>query len=191
MSARSRLLLAATTTGWVALGVALLVARSNPFVALPVAAASLLVWNRRGVGASVVAPLGCAWLLAPGTSGGAAAAVGLLAVGHLVLVDLAADAHGAPVVGAVVDSLRRLLPGLALAAAAAVVVLAAAAAGSMSAGGWLGSGLLLGAPLLLLSAVLAALGIATRRSFWAWLGKPSGLSGVTKRYLARASSRRV
>jgi hypothetical protein len=189
MSPRAALLAVATACGWLALAIAAASSGGGSSVAVLAGLLALLIWHRLGRWASTAAPVGCIVLMVSSTSMLAAALAGLLVLAHLVLADLAADAHGARM-AAVSEALARLLPGSALTAGALAVVLLAATLGRLLPTGWPVVGLLLSAPLLLLSAVLVALGLPTRRRFWRFLVQPSHLSAVTKRYLNRAGLQR-
>jgi hypothetical protein len=189
MSPRGALLAIATACAWLALTVAVVASGTGVVVALLAGLLALAVWHRLGRWASTVAPVACVVLLVGSTSLAAAALAGLLVLVHVVLVDLAADAHGERS-SAVTEALSRLLPGFVWSAGALCVVLLAATFGRRVPTDWLVVGLLLSAPLLLLTAVLIALGLPTRRRFWRFLAvKPSRLSAVTRRYLAREGLR--
>ena len=184
MTARLVVLASATLAGWLALSVAAASSASTPLVGVLAALVSLGCWHRAGQVASLAPVLGCIALLASGTSMLAAGVAGVLALVHVVGVDLAADAPGAST-GTMLDALRALRPGAVLGAVGGAVVGVAA---------WLGAGApadvvappLLAAPMLLLAAVLLVLGLRTRSGLWARLVSPRRLSRVTQRYLDRA-----
>ncbi|MPZ94014.1 MAG: hypothetical protein GEU96_03670 [Propionibacteriales bacterium] len=188
MSPRSALLVAASLAAWTALLAAALTSRASVLVTLVAGLGALGAWHRRGRVASLAPVVGCVLLLTTGTSALAAAACGVLVLVHVVLVDVADEAHGAAA-APVLNALGVLAPGLALAAGAAVVVATGAVAGDLAAGGVPSTALLLAAPLVLLCAVLVALGLATRRAFWSYLKAPAQVSDVLKRYLRRGNLR--
>ncbi|MGH3386595.1 MAG: hypothetical protein ACRDO1_18605 [Nocardioidaceae bacterium] len=191
MSPRSALLLAATLAAWTALLAAALTSRASAPVILVAGLGALGVlgtWHRHGRAASLAPVVGCLLLLTTGTSAPAAALCGVLVLVHVVLVDVADEAHGATA-APVLNAIGVLAPGLALAAGAAVVVSTGAVAGDLAAGGVPSRALLLAAPLVLLCAMLVALGLATRRPFWSYLKAPAQVSDVLKRYLRRGNLR--
>lgn len=188
MNPRTWLLVAATLSGWAALLLSAVTSGSTPLLAVLAGVVSLGVWHRFGRAAATAVPLGCVALLVSGTSVLVAGAVGILALAHLVLTDLAPDAYGATA-GQVLDALRRMAPGAMFAAGATVVVVVAALVGSAAPAAVVAP-LLLSAPLLLLAALLLALGQDTRRGFWSRIVSPRRLSALTRRYLARAESGR-
>lgn len=189
MSPRTALLATATAASWTALLTVGVAAGASALLAVASALVSLGVWHRLGGWLSTVPALGCVLMLASGrvteVTVAAAGAAAVLVLVHVVLVDLTDDVQGATA-GAVGSALRRLLPGAVAALVATVLVgFAAVAGGALPPV----EPLLVAAPLLLLAAFLLGLGMATRRAFWGLLVKPSRLSPMTRRYLARAGLR--
>ena len=188
MSPRTVLLAAATACSWTALFLVSSTSAAPPAIAVVAAGSTLGVWHRLGRQLSILPALACVLMVVAGTSVPTAGAAGVLVLVHIVLVDLADDAHGSAG-PAVALAVRRLAPG----AVAGVVATAAVATGALIGGavpdGPLSVPLLLAAPLLLLSAFLVTLGMATRRPFWGQLARPTRMSAVTRRYLARAGLR--
>ena len=189
MSPRTALLTTATAVGWTALLAVAVGTGASPLLAVAAGLVSLGAWHRLGGWLSSVPALGCVLMLATGpvtaTTVAAAGVAAVLVLVHVVLVDLADDVQGATAATAV-SALRPLVPGAVAALVATLAVgFAAVAGGALPPV----DALLVAAPLLLLAAFLLGLGMATRRAFWGLLVKPSRLSPMTKRYLARAGLR--
>jgi hypothetical protein len=182
---RHWLLAAATVCGLLAPALAAAASTLPWYVGTVAALLSLGTWHPRvGRWASTAAPLGCVVLLAGSDLVVAGGLCGLLALLHLLLADVADDAYGAAGRDVVV-ALRRLAPGFAVGVVGLVLLLLVLALVD----GRRLDPVLVAAPLLLLTAVLLALGLATRRAFWGLQVRRDDLSEVTKRYLDRAGLR--
>ncbi len=188
MSPRIVSLAAATACSWTALLLVTSTSAAPSAIGVAAAGSTLGVWHRLGRPLSILPALACVVMVVAGTSVTAAGAAGVLVLVHIVLVDLADDAHGStgPEVAVAV---RRLVPGAVAGVVATVAVAAGAVIGGAVPDGPLSVPLLLAAPLLLLSAFLLTLGLATRRAFWGRTASPAKISAVTRRYLARAGLR--
>jgi len=187
MTARSGLLAVATAAGWLALALAAVTSQSTPLVAVLAGLLSLASWHRHGRAVAVAVPVGCVVLLASASSVLLAAAAGVLVLVQLVLADVAADAHGARR-AQLRAALSPLVPGGVAAAVVAVLVAAAALIGARAPTAVVAPAVLAG-PLLVLAAVLLALGRETRRDFWRMLTPRRRLSALTRRYVERAGGR--
>ena len=187
MTAATRLQTVAAIAAWLALGIGAATSSLAPWVALPAAVLTALLWTpwtRVSRWVPLLVGLTCVAQTASGASMAPASAMGVLVLLHVVLADLAADAVGASA-GAVGRAVRDLAPGVASGAAAAVALAVGITMATALPDPWLAV-LRPAAPFLLLVAGLLALGIASRRAEWGRLPQRGALSPLTRRYLSRA-----
>jgi len=191
MTAATRLQTVAAIAAWLALGLGAAASALAPWVAVAAALLTALLWtpwSRVARCVPLLVGLTCIGQALSGVSVVYASAMGVLVLLHVVLADLAADATGASA-SAVGRALRALAPAVAAGAAAAVVLLLGLTATTALPDVW-NAALRLAAPLVLLTAALLALGLASRRAAWSYLPQRGALSAVTRRYLSRAREER-